>query len=71
MRKNIVTATGLTGIYKDKNIVVHIGETGRKSKVFVNGIQLKNVQGVWIKILIDEPTKLTMELKGPDKCVDL
>lgn len=62
MKKNIITAVGLTGIYKDKEIEVEIGKDGSSSKIKINGKELTNVIGVHIHLWPDKPTKLVLEI---------
>lgn len=56
--ENRVRATGITGIYKGKEIEVHIGKTGYESKVFINGKKVTSCSGVWIKLVAGETTKM-------------
>ena len=59
---NRVHATGITGIFKDKQIEILIGDSGGDTVIKVNGKKIDNCVGAWIKILPDRPTKLTLDL---------
>jgi len=62
MTKNLVNATGVSGIYKDKSIELRIGPDAASSELFVDGKKLKNLCiGAWIKIRPGHPTKLFLE----------
>ena len=62
---NRIIARGVTGIYKDKSIEVHIGKTDVDTKIFVNGKPLELVQSVHISMRVGKLTTMTIEkLKG-------
>ncbi len=67
---NRITATGVKGIYKDKEIEVHIGSTSNDTFVFVNGKELPPsamIQSIHISIVTGKPTRMTIEkFKGAD-----
>ena len=62
MNYNRVRATGVTGIYKGKNIEIDIGATSHDTIIKVNGEEIHNVLGCWIKMLPDKPTTITMDM---------
>ena len=61
MRMNRIIARGVSGMYKDKDIKVEIGETAEKSSVKVNGKDVSGIFGVHIHIRIGKPTTLVLE----------
>ncbi len=68
---NRITATGVKGIYKDKTIEVHIGDSWGNTNVFIDGKQIKAedglIQSIHISIRCGKPTVMTIEkLKGSD-----
>lgn len=61
LKKNTVIATGVTGIYKDKQIEVRIGETGTDTEILINNKKVNNCIDICIKIKPDDLTKIHME----------
>lgn len=60
-RYNRIHARGVIGIYKDQYIEIIIGETAQKSKIIVNGKEIKGVFGAHIHIREGRPTELILE----------
>ena len=61
---NRITARGVTGIYADKVIEVHIGKSWVDTKIFVDGKELGPqalVQSIHIAIRVGKPTRMTIE----------
>ena len=68
---NRIIARGVTGIYKDKNIEIDIGNTAAETKVFVNGKFIPPealIQSIHIAIRVGKLTTVTIEkFKGEPK----
>lgn len=62
MKKSIVRAKGITGIYSDKSIEIEIGQTAKDCKVKINGKKLSNVHSAHIHMRAGEFTKLNLIL---------
>jgi len=58
---NTVSATGLSGIYVDKEINIKIGKTYEDTVIKVNNKIVKNCIGAWIKMVMNKPTKVYLE----------
>jgi hypothetical protein len=61
MKHNTVRATGITGIYKDAEIEIDIGQHSHDTQIRINGKKVQNCTGVWIKMRSGEPTRLFLE----------
>ena len=61
MKKNLIIAKGVSGIYKDKEIEVKIGENAHTSTIKVNGKKINSIFGVHIHIRLGKPTTLVLE----------
>lgn len=60
---NRISARDCIGIYKTQMIGIEIGNTLKTTKVYFDGKLCKDrITGIWIKILPNKKTKLTMEL---------
>lgn len=68
---NRIIARGVSGIYKDKNIEVHIGNSSNDTKVFINGKEVSpeaRIQSIYLAIRVGKLTTLTIEkFKGESK----
>jgi len=64
---NRINAIVQRGRYKDGAIEIEIGQTGKDSKVKINGKELKNVIGAHIHLRAGEITKLNLELYKAEK----
>lgn len=61
---NRVSATNCIGVFKNKMIGIEIGESWKDTNVYVNGEKSKkHFTGIWIKMLPNKKTKLTLEMK--------
>ena len=63
MTYNRVRAIGVTGIFKNQDIEIDIGATGHDTKIKVNGKEIHNVAGCWIKMLPDKITTVTLDME--------
>lgn len=61
MKKNIIIAKGVKGIYKDKEIEIKIGNHSDNSDIKVNGKKVRGIFGVHIHIRVDKETTLILE----------
>ena len=61
MKMNRITAKGVSGIYKDEDIEVEIGESSEKCAVKVNGQYVKNILGIHIHMRAGKLTTLVLE----------
>ena len=66
MRTNRIFAKGVSGIYKDKDIEVRIGSNYSNTELLVNGKKVEHIQGIWIKMVVDKPTKIMIERTAQD-----
>ena len=61
MKKNLIIAKGVRGIYKDKDIEVEIGESSEKCRIKVNGKEVEDIFGVHIHMRVGKLTKIIIE----------
>lgn len=61
-KKNIIRATGVSGIYKDKDIEIKIGKNSEDSQVLVNGKEIgKSIFGIHIHMRAGQKTTVILE----------
>ena len=60
-KTNIIIAKGVSGIYKDKEIEVEIGENSQTTFIKVNGKKINSIFGVHIHMRTGEQTTLVLE----------
>lgn len=58
---NRITARGVKGIYRDKNIEIEIGEHSEDCKILVNGKEVQGIFGVHIHMRAGRRTEIIME----------
>ncbi len=61
MKKNLIIATGVTGIYKDQDIEIEIGKHSNECHVKVNGKEVNDIFGVHIHLRAGELTTIVLE----------
>lgn len=61
---NRISARACNGIYKNQVIGIEIGDSWANTNVYINGEKSKkSFTGIWIKMLPNKRTKLTLEMK--------
>ena len=61
MKKNIIRAMGVSGIYRDKEIEIHIGASSDKTIIKVNGKPVDLIFGAHIHMRTGEMTTVVLE----------
>ena len=60
-KMNRIIAKGVSGIYKDKDIEIQIGERSKDCHIFVEGKEILSCFGIHIHMRSNEPTKVIIE----------